>query len=138
MVKFFEGVGKMLSAVVSGRKGDICNVQSTVAKEKSGLFHTLAVNVSIDGAAVFFCKKCLEIRLVDPCICGDVGDRKLLQIMFVNIAESFFQVSTSLRTLTETCTEGKFCKHAAEKQEKEKFFFHDLTGAMHAKKGNAI
>ena len=123
-------MGKMLPAVVAGRKCDICNMQSTVAKKKSGLFHALAVNVSVDGAAVFFCKESLKIGLVDPCICGDVRDREFLQIMLVNIAESFFQVSTSLCTLTETCTEGKFCKHAAEKQEEEKFFFHDFTGAM--------
>ena len=54
MIKFFEGMCKMLPAVVSGRKGNIRNVQSTVAQKKGGLFHTLAVDIGIDGAAVFF------------------------------------------------------------------------------------
>ena len=37
MIKFFEGMCKMLPAVVSGRKGNIRNVQSTVAQKKGGL-----------------------------------------------------------------------------------------------------
>ena len=57
MIKFFEGMCKMLPAVVSGRKGNIRNVQSTVAQKKGGLLHTLAVDISVDGTAVFFCKK---------------------------------------------------------------------------------
>ena len=54
--KIFEGMCKMLPAVVSGRKGNIRNVQSTVAQKKGGLFHTLAVDIGIDGAAVFSVK----------------------------------------------------------------------------------
>ena len=46
MIKFFEGMCKMLPAVVSGRKGNIRNVQSTVAQKKGGLLHAFAVNVS--------------------------------------------------------------------------------------------
>ena len=56
MYKIFEGMCKMLPAVVSGRKGNIRNVQSTVAQKKGGLFHTLAVDIGIDGAAVFSVK----------------------------------------------------------------------------------
>ena len=53
MIKFFEGMCKMLPAIVTGRKGNIRNVQSTVAQKKGGLLHAFAVNVSVDGAAVF-------------------------------------------------------------------------------------
>ena len=90
MIKFFEGMCKMLPAVVSGRKCNIRNVQSTVAQKKGGLFHTLAVNVSVDGAAVFFCKKRLEVGLIDPCICGNGRNINVFQIMLVNIVERFF------------------------------------------------
>ena len=34
MIKFFEGMCKMLPAVVSGRKGNIRNVQSTITQKK--------------------------------------------------------------------------------------------------------
>ena len=91
MIKFFEGMCKMLPAVVSGRKGNIRNVQSTVAQKKGGLFHTLAVDIGIDGAAVFFCKERLQVGFVDPCICGDGRNINVFQIMLVNIAERFFQ-----------------------------------------------
>ena len=90
VIKFFEGMCKMLPAVVTGRKGNIRNVQSIVAQKKGGLFHTLAVNVSVDGAAVFFCKKRLEVGLIDPCICGNGRNINVFQIMLVNIAECFF------------------------------------------------
>ena len=63
MIKFFEGMCKMLPAVVSGRKGNIRNVQSTVAQKKGGLFHTLAVDIGIDGAADFF-------PVDGSCLCG--------------------------------------------------------------------
>ena len=52
----FRGMCKMLPAVAAGRKGNIRNAQSTVAQKKGGLFHTLAVNISIDSAAVFSVK----------------------------------------------------------------------------------
>ncbi len=52
--KIFRRMCKMLPAVVSGRKGNIRNVQSTVAQKKGGLFDTLAVDIGIYGAAVFF------------------------------------------------------------------------------------
>ena len=90
MIKFFEGMCKMLPAVVSGRKGNIRNVQSTVAQKKGGLLHALAVDVSVDGAAVFFCKKRLEVGFVDSCICGNGRNINIFQIMLVNIAECFF------------------------------------------------
>ena len=57
VIKFFEGMCKMLPAVISGRKGNIRNVKSAVAQKKGGLLHTLAVDISVDGTAVFFCKK---------------------------------------------------------------------------------
>ena len=95
VIKFFEGMCKMLPAVVSGRKGNIRNVQSTVAQKKGGLFHTLAVDIGIDGAAVFFCKERLQVGFVDPCICRDGRNINVFQIMLVNIAERFFQISTS-------------------------------------------
>ena len=63
MIKFFEGMCKMLPAIVTGRKGNIRNVQSTVAQKKGGLLHAFAVNVSVDGAAVFFCKKRLDLLI---------------------------------------------------------------------------
>ena len=90
MIKFFEGMCKMLPAVVSGRKGNIRNVQSTVAQKKGGLLHAFAVNVSVYGAAVFFCKKRLEVGFVDSCICGNGRNINIFQIMLVNIAECFF------------------------------------------------
>ena len=68
MIKFFEGMCKMLPAVAAGRKGNIRNAQSTVAQKKGGLFHTLAVDIGIDGAAVFFCKERLQVGFVDPCM----------------------------------------------------------------------
>lgn len=90
VIKFFEGMCKMLPAVVTGRKGNIRNVQSTVAQKKGGLLHALAVDVSVDGAAVFFCKKRLEVGFVDSCICGNGRNINIFQIMLVNIAECFF------------------------------------------------
>ena len=53
VIKFFEGMCKMLPAVISGRKGNIRNVKSAVAQKKGGLLHTLAVDISVDGTAVF-------------------------------------------------------------------------------------
>ena len=85
MIKFFEGMCKMLPAVVSGRKGNIRNVQSTVAQKKGGLLHTLAVDISIDGAAVFFCKFRLQVGFVYPCICGVGWNIFVLLIMLVTI-----------------------------------------------------
>ena len=80
VIKFFEGMCKMLPAVISGRKGNIRNAQSTVAQKKGGLFHTLAVDIGIDGAAVFFCKERLQVGFVDPCICGDGRNINVFQI----------------------------------------------------------
>ena len=45
VIKFFEGMCKMLPAVISGRKGNIRNVKSAVAQKKGGLLHTLAVDI---------------------------------------------------------------------------------------------
>ena len=90
VIKFFEGMCKMLPAVISGRKGNIRNVKSAVAQKKGGLLHALAVDVSVDGAAAFFCKKRLEVGFVDSCICGNGRNINIFQIMLVNIAECFF------------------------------------------------
>ena len=130
MIKFFEGMCKMLSAVVSGRKGNIRNVQSTIAQKKGGLFHTLAVDIGIDGAAVFFCKERLQVGFVDPCICGDGRNINVFQIMLVNIAERFFQIDDSLGAPAGAGAECKLCKHAAEKKKEEKFFLLYLTGIL--------
>ena len=130
MIKFFEGMCKMLPAVVSGRKGNIRNVQSTVAQKKGGLFHTLAVDIGIDGAAVFFCKERLQVGFVDPCICGDGRNINVFQIMLVNIAERFFQIDDSLGAPAGVGAECKLCKHAAEKKKEEKFFLLYLTGIL--------
>ena len=128
---------KMLPAVVSGRKGNIRNVQSTVAQKKGGLFHTLAVDISVDGTAVFFCKKCLEVGFIDPCICGNGRNIDVFQIMFINIPERFFQINTSLGVPAGAGAECKLCKHAAEKKKEEKFFLIYLTGAV-LQKGEQI
>ena len=130
MIKFFEGMCKMLPAVVSGRKGNIRNVQSTVAQKKGGLFHTLAVDISVDGTAVFFCKKCLEVGFIDPCICGNGRNIDVFQIMFINIPERFFQIDDSLGAPAGAGAECKLCKHAAEKKKEEKFFLLYLTGIL--------
>ena len=130
MIKFFEGMCKMLPAVVSGRKGNIRNVQSTIAQKKDCLFHTLAVNISIDGAAVFFCKERLQVGFVDPGICGDSRNINVFQIMLVNIAERFFQIDDSLGAPAGAGAECKLCKHAAEKKKEEKFFLLYLTGIL--------
>ena len=130
MIKFFEGMCKMLPAVVSGRKGNIRNVQSTVAQKKGGLFHTLAVDIGIDGAAVFFCKERLQVGFVDPCICGDGRNINVFQIMLINVAECFFQMDDSLGTPAGAGAECKLCKHAAEKKKEEKFFLLYLTGIL--------
>lgn len=120
----------MLPAVVAGRKGNIRNVQSTVAQKKGCLFHTLAVNISIDGAAVFFCKERLQVGFVNPCICGDGRNINVFQIMLINVAERFFQIDDSLGTPAGAGAECKLCKHAAEKKKEEKFFLIYLTGAV--------
>ena len=130
MIKFFEGMCKMLPAVVSGRKGNIRNVQSTVAQKKGGLFHTFAVDIGIDGAAVFFFEERLQIGFVDPCICGDGRNINVFQIMLVNIAERFFQIDDSLGAPAGASAECKLCKHAAEKKKEEKFFLLYLTGIL--------
>ena len=130
MIKLFDGMCKMLPAVVSGRKGNIRNVQSTVAQKKGGLFHTLAVDIGIDGAAVFFCKERLQVGFVDPCICRDGRNINVLQIMLVNISERFFQIDDSLGAPAGAGAECKLCKHAAEKKKEEKFFLLYLTGIL--------
>ena len=137
MIKFFEGMCKMLPAVVSGRKCNIRNVQSTVAQKKGGLFHTLAVDIGIDGAAVFFCKERLQVGFVDPCICGDGRNINVFQIMLINVAECFFQIDDSLGTPAGAGAECKLRKHAAEKKKEEKFFLIYLTGAV-LQKGEQI
>ena len=128
MIKFFESMCKMLPAVVARRKGDICNVQSTVAQKEGSLFHTLAVDVGVDSAAVFFCEECLEIGFIDPCIGGNGRNADIFQIVLVNVAERFFQISTSGCVLAGTGAEGKLCKHPAEKKKEEKFFLFYLAG----------
>ena len=128
---------KMLPAVVAGRKGNIRNVQSTVAQKKGGLFHTLAIDIGIDGAAVFFCEKCLQVGFVDPCVCGDGRNINVFQIMLINVAERFFQIDASLGAPAGAGTECKLCKHAAEKKKEEKFFLIYLTGAV-LQKGKQI
>ena len=137
MIKFFEGMCKMLPAVVAGRKGNIRNVKSTVAQKKGCLFHTLAVDIGIDGAAVFLSKECLQVGFVDPCICGDGRNINVFQIMLINVAERFFQIDASLGAPAGAGTECKLCKHAAEKKKEEKFFLIYLTGAV-LKKGKQI
>ena len=128
---------KMLPAVVAGRKGNIRNVQSTVAQKKCGLFHTLAIDIGIDGVAVFFCKKRLQVGFVDPCICGDGRNINVFQIMLINVAERFFQIDASLGTPAGAGAECKLCKHAAEKKKEEKFVLLYLTGAV-LQKGEQI
>lgn len=130
MIKFFEGMCKMLPAVAAGRKGNIRNAQSAVAQKKGGLFHTLAVDIGIDGAAVFFCKERLQIGFVDPCICGDGRNINVFQIMLINIAERFFQIDDSLGAPAGAGAECKLCKHTAEKKKEEKFFLLYLTGIL--------
>ena len=137
MIKFFEGMCKMLPAVAAGRKGNIRNAQSTVAQKKGGLFHTLAVDIGIDGAAVFFCKERLQVGFVDPCICGDGRNINVFQIMLINVAECFFQIDDSLGTPAGAGAECKLCKHAAEKKKEEKLFLIYLTGAV-LQKGEQI
>mgnify|MGYP000758974985 CR=1 FL=1 len=88
VIKFFEGMCKMLPAVISGRKGNIRNVKSAVAQKKGGLLHTLAVDISVDGTAVFFCKKCLEVGFIDPCICGNGRNIDVFQICLLYTSPS--------------------------------------------------
>ena len=128
VIKFFEGMCKMLPAVISGRKGNIRNVKSAVAQKKGGLLHTLAVDISVDGTAVFFCKKCLEVGFIDPCICGNGRNIDVFQIMFINIPERFFQINTSLGVPAGAGAESKFCEHTAKQKKEEKFFLLYLTG----------
>nr|WP_287082999.1 hypothetical protein [Blautia sp. LMAG:36] len=71
MIKFFRRYVQNAAGCCIRKKGNIRNAQSAVAQKKGGLFHTLAVDIGIDGAAVFFCKERLQIGFVDPCICGD-------------------------------------------------------------------
>ena len=130
-------MSEMLAAVVAGSKSNICDVQSTVAEKKSGLCHSLAVDVSVYGTGIFFCKKRLEIRFIDSCICGDIRNIDVFQIMLVNVAESLFQIGTALRVLAGTGAESKLCKHPAEEQKKKKFFIFYLAGAS-LQKGQQI
>ena len=128
VIKFFEGMCKMLPAVISGRKGNIRNVKSAVAQKKGGLLHTLAVDISVDGTAVFFCKKCLEVGFIDPCICGNGRNIDVFQIMLINIPERFFQINTSLGVPAGAGAESKFCEHTAKQKKEEKFFLLYLIG----------
>ena len=130
MVKLFKGMSEMLAAVVAGSKGNIRNMHGAVAEKKSGLFHSLAVDVGVDGTAIFFCKKRLQVRFIDSGTGGNVRNAQILQIMFIYIMKRFFQINTSLGGLTGMGTESKLIEHAAEKEEEEEFFHLLLAGAV--------
>ena len=85
----------------------------------------------------FFCKKCLEVGFIDPCICGNGRNIDVFQIMFINIPERFFQINTSLGVPAGAGAESKFCEHTAKQKKEEKFFFIYLTGAV-MQKGEQI
>ena len=139
MIKFFEGMCKMLPAVVSGRKGNIRNVQSTVAQKKGGLLHTLAVDISVDGAAVFFCKKRLEVGFVDPCICGRWQEYQCLPDNARQYSGALFlDKTTSLGVPAGAGAEGKLCKHAAETEERREILPLCISPELCCKKVSKI
>ena len=69
-IVFFKSVGKMLAAVITGRKSDICNAHGAVYQKKGGFLQPFFVYIFNDAAAQDPGKKGLEIGFIDPGIGG--------------------------------------------------------------------
>ena len=91
-VIFLESAAKVLTAVVTRPKSDICDGERTVREEKNGLLQATAVDVIGDGAVHVFGEQGLQIGFVYSRVCGELWDTDFFRKVIGYVGAGFFQV----------------------------------------------